>query len=190
MIWRSSFNSAIARIADFCTAFFAYALSYVTWVLLHRAYPDILPMQVVLRFHLFLLASVFSLVFIVLFEFHKAYSYQRFTSLWREYFIVGQVSVLALLTNVLIVFMLGLDTDLRRTFFVLSFLISATAFLAEKTAPFFVADILRKKGRNRKRILLVGTGARTKQFIDTGRENFPLAVGHYGNVDRAAGMVQ
>ena len=172
MIWRSSFNSAIARVADFFTAFFSYALSYILWSMLHRVYPDILPMQAQLRFHLFLLAGVFSLLYVVLFEFHKAYSYQRFTSLWREYLIVGRVAVLALLVNVLIVFMLGLYTELHRTFIVLSFLISATAFLAEKTALFFVADILRKKGRNRKRVLLIGTGTRARHFVDTVSDHF------------------
>lgn len=73
MLWRSSFNSGIARIADFCTAFCAYALSYVIWRVLHRAYQNVLPMQVELRLHLFLLAGVFSLAYVVLFELQKAY---------------------------------------------------------------------------------------------------------------------
>ena len=63
MLWRSSFNSGIARVADFCTAFCAYAISYVAWGILHRSFPDLLPAQVLLRLHLILLAGVFSLVY-------------------------------------------------------------------------------------------------------------------------------
>ena len=172
MIWRSSFNTAIARIADFRTAFCAYAFSYLLWEILHRSYPGFVPGPVVVRLHLLLLAGLFSLVIVLLFEFYKAYSYQRFTSLVKEYSIVVQVAILALLINVMIAFMIEYDAQLRRTFFVISFFAILTGFIAEKTLLFFVARGLRKKGRNRKRVLVIGTGTRAKHFIDAVANNF------------------
>lgn len=51
-------------------------------------HPGLLPMQVELRFHYIILVGLFSAVYVFLFEAQRAYSYQRFTSLKSEYFVV------------------------------------------------------------------------------------------------------
>ncbi len=172
MIWRSSFNSGVARIADFLTAYFSLALSYALAGMLHHFYPVLLPARPVLKMSYFVLASIFSLVYVLLFESQKAYSYQRFTSLISEYSIIGRVTAVALFVNVLIAFMFGYDTQLRRSFFVLTFFVALGVFLVEKTSLFYVAAFLRKKGKNRKRVLVIGTGTRARQFISTVSDNF------------------
>lgn len=172
MIWRSSFNSGVARLADFLTAYSSLAVSYWLVGILHRLYPTMLPSRPPLPGAMLLLAGVFSLVYVLLFETQKAYSYQRFTSLLSEYWIVAGVTLLALFVNVLISFMLGYDELLRRSFFILSSLVILSAFLAEKTLLFYVARLLRKRGKNRKRVLVVGTGTRAKKFISTVTDNF------------------
>ena len=172
MLWRSFFNSAIARLADFFTAFCGYALSYLLWAVLHRVYTGIIPVAVELRFHYLLLVVLFSTVYVIVFEAQHAYSYQRFTSLKSEYFIVGKTSVLSLLSNVLMAFLFGYSMELHRTFFVLSFAIISVGLIAEKTLLFYVAAMMRRKGSNRKRVLIVGTGTRAKQFIDTVSNHF------------------
>ncbi len=172
MIWRSSFNSGVARVADFVTAFASLMLSYLLSGILHQFYGSLLPSQPPVKLSFLIMATVFSLVYVIFFESQKAYSYQRFTSLISEYSIVGRVTLLALLVNVLIAFMLGYDTYLRRTFFVLSFTTALLFFLFEKTMLFYAAAFLRKKGKNRRRVMLVGTGTRAKQFITAVANNF------------------
>ncbi|MCL4519934.1 MAG: hypothetical protein M1587_12145 [Thaumarchaeota archaeon] len=81
MIWRSSFNSAIARIADFLTAFLSYGVSYVLWRTFHLAYPTVFPFTVAFGWHYLVIGGIFGLIFVILSQAHKAYSYQRFTSL-------------------------------------------------------------------------------------------------------------
>ncbi len=172
MIWRSSFNSALARIADFCTGYGAITVTYLSWGVLHRIDAYAFPLQVHLRLVYFVLAGVFSAVHLVLFQLKGAYSYQRFTSLLEEYKVVVQVTALAVVLNLLIAFMLGYDSELRRTFFVVYFIMSLAGFMTEKTVLVFVASWLRGKGRNRKRVVLIGTGTRAKHFIDTVAGNF------------------
>ncbi len=172
MLWRSSFNSTVARVADFLTAYAGYAISFAIWGELYRAYPAIVHEPVVLRLHYYVIIAVFSLIWVSLFEAQKAYSYQRFTSLSEEYGIVAKTGVLALLLNTVITFMLGYDEQLRRTFFIVSFLVITIGFLIEKTFMFYVAAQFRKRTRNRKRVLLIGTGTRAKKFIDTVANNF------------------
>jgi len=44
--------------------------------------------------------------------------------------------------------------------------------MLEKSLLYFIANYIRQKGRNRKRVILIGTGTRTKKFIDTVNKNF------------------
>lgn len=172
MIWRSSINSAIARIVDFIVAFVSYGISYALWCVLSSRYPAVFPLTFEIGWHYLIIGAVFGVVFVLLFDAHKAYSYQRFTSLSWEYSTVTRVTVFALLVNIVIAFLLGYDNQLRRTFFLLSLFVTLLAFISEKTLLFFVADIFRKKGRNRKRVLLLGTGTRAKKFVEAVSDNF------------------
>ena len=172
MIWRSSINSAIARIVDFIVAFVSYGISYALWCVLSSRYPAVFPLTFEIGWHYLIIGAVFGVVFVLLFDAHKAYSYQRFTSLSWEYSTVARVTVFALLINIGIAYLLGYDNQLRRTFFLLSLFVTLFAFMSEKTLLFFVADIFRKKGRNRKRVLLLGTGTRAKHFVEAVRDNF------------------
>lgn len=172
MIWRSSFNSGVARAADFVTAYTSLAVSYMLSGALHNLYPLALPHQPKLTPALFLLAGVFSLVYVLLFETQKAYSYQRFTSLSSELQKVVRVSLIALFVNVSLLFMVGFDDLLRRSFFVLSLAVVLVMFVTEKTLLFYVARLVRRRGKNRKRVLVVGTGTRAKQFVTAVANNF------------------
>ena len=73
MIWRSSFNTAVARIADFLTAFLGYGVSYLLWQAFHGAYPTLFPLTVALGWHYLVIGGIFSIVFVVLFQVHNAY---------------------------------------------------------------------------------------------------------------------
>ncbi|MCL4539976.1 MAG: sugar transferase [Bacteroidetes bacterium] len=158
--------------ADFLTALVSLGVSYFLSAILFDVDPSRFPAVPILTPNLMVIAAVFCLAYVALFELHKAYSYQRFTSLASEYVLVVRVAFLSILINVLISYMAGYDLQLRRTFFALLFLITLLSYIVEKTLLFYVASFLRKKGRNRKRVILIGTGTRAKKFIEIVSSNF------------------
>jgi exopolysaccharide biosynthesis polyprenyl glycosylphosphotransferase len=114
---------------------------------------------------------ILSLVYEILFNQQKAYSYQRFTSLLREFSIVIKVCFTGSLLSLAVFYLFGLK-DLPRTIFILFFFVSLLLFIVEKSFLFYVAAVIRQKGKNRKRIVLIGTGTRARHFIEVVRNNF------------------
>jgi len=171
MIWRSSFHSRIVQFADFLTVQLGFILAYLIWDLLSSLGANILPNPFSLEIqHLFQI-SLLGIVYVILFRENMAYSYQRFTSLFREYLIVIKVSVLGLFLMVFTTVMFG-DKALPRTIFILSFISILSLLIVQKTILFFIAKKMRNKGFNRKRVLVIGTGSRAKQFVEIVEKNF------------------
>lgn len=171
MIWRSSLNSFLAQLADFATFYSAYAIAFNIWVWAHMLYPAAVPSAFPVTNVHYVLVAVLSMTCVLFFRFQKAYSYQRFTSLSKEYLICLKVSALNFLFGVTLIFLIGYRS-IPRTILLLGLLVSLGLSMLQKTALFYAASTLRKKGRNRKRILLIGTGTRAKQFIETVMNNF------------------
>ena len=171
MIWRSTYHRRIAQLADFIIALISFAIAYYFSNILHRLEPNFFPPKVEIRTSFIILVLVLSIVYDILFDQYKAYSYQRFTSLVREYLIVIRVCFLGSLISISVLFLFGFK-DISRTVFILFFVISLIFFILEKSLLFYVAAIIRKKGRNRKRVILVGTGTRTRNFIRVVNNNF------------------
>jgi len=171
MIWRSSKNTFIAQLADFLTAFFSFMVSYFLW---HRVYEKIgSPLAKPVPFtssHL-LLFIILSIIYVFLFRNYQAYSFLRFTSLNTEYSIVLKVTVIAFLIDLSLTFLFNL-TELRRTFFLLVFIITVILFLIQKTVLFYIAKKVRKKGVNRKSVIIVGTGKKTEELLEKVARNF------------------
>jgi len=171
MIWRSSYHSRIAQLADFLTSFIGFLLSFKIWEVLFQLYPNRFAKPLVLHIEHIFLFVIFSLIYVSLFYYNGAYSYQRFTSLIKEYVIISKVSILGSLISLAIVFLLGYGSILR-IIFLLPFIIIISAFLIQKTLLFFIAAAVRKKGKDRKRVIVIGTGTRAKQFIERVANNF------------------
>jgi FlaA1/EpsC-like NDP-sugar epimerase len=171
MIWRSSYHTRIAQIVDFFTSVLGFVLSYFIAIGLNILYPDIFPPKFVLSYEYYLIAVIISLLYAVLFNQHKAYSYQRFTSLLKEYIIVTKVSLNAFLLITAITFLLGLK-NIPRTIVLVFLFISIILFIIQKSLLFIIAKKIREKGRDRKRVLLIGTGTRAKNFISVVKNNF------------------
>jgi exopolysaccharide biosynthesis polyprenyl glycosylphosphotransferase len=171
MIWRSQYHNKIARIIDFVTALLAYTVTYYLSNLLYKIYPAIFPAQIILRdIHYFIVCSLgVSIVYI--YQAYGAYSYQRFTSLLSEYGIVFRSVLINTLISFSIVFMLRL-IEIPRTFFVLSFIVAIIFFSVQKTFLYYIASYIREQGKDRKKVILIGTGTRAVQFIETVKENF------------------
>src|SRR3990170_9156240 len=106
MIWRSSYHSRIAQIADFLTAFVGFIISYFIAILLNKMYPAYFPPKLEIRESYFFTIVLISLLFVFLFKEQKAYSYQRFTSLLEEYTIIFKVIFIGFLVTITTFFLL------------------------------------------------------------------------------------
>jgi exopolysaccharide biosynthesis polyprenyl glycosylphosphotransferase len=171
MIWRSSYHRRIAQLADISTAFISFILAYYISIFLHNIEPSLFPPETEIRISHILIILFLSVVYEILFDLQKAYSYQRFTSLLKEYSIVIKVCFIGSLISITILFLFGLK-DLPRTIFIVFLVISLLLFTAEKSFLFYAASLIRKKGKNRRRVILIGTGTRARNFINVVRSNF------------------
>jgi len=171
MIWRSSYHRRIAQITDFLTALVGFFISYFIAILLNKNYPAYFPPKLGIRESYFFTIALISLLFVFLFNKQKAYSYQRFTSLLKEYTIVFKVTFIGFLITIASFFLLG-EKEVPRTIFIVYLIISLILFLIEKTFLFYMASYIRRKGRNRKRVIVIGTGTRARNFISTVKNNF------------------
>ena len=171
ILWRPSYHTRIAQAGDFLTAVASFIAAYYLADFLHRQFPYFFPRTVPLQTSQLLVVLVIGFCYVVLFSYQNAYSYQRFTSLFREYIIVFKVTSLGILIDIALLFLVRFG-DLSRTIVIAMFLVSVLFFLAEKTLMFEVAAFIRGKGKNRRRVLLVGTGRRARQFIEAVDCNF------------------
>lgn len=171
MIWHSSYNSRIAQIIDICTALISFIVTYFLSIFLHNIDPSNFPAKTEFTDSHYALIIILSFLYKILFDRQNAYSYQRFTSLIREYSIVVNVSFLGFLITIAFAYLFGFR-DISRTFYIVFFIINLIFFLSEKTLLFYAASFIRRKGKNRRRILLIGTGTRARNFIKVVNENF------------------
>jgi FlaA1/EpsC-like NDP-sugar epimerase len=169
MIWHSSFHQRIAQAADFTTVIISYILTYFISILLHSAAPSLHQLEV--RNSYLLIMGIMSLIFIILFDKNRAYSYQRFTSLIKEYSIIFRVVFIGTLISIAIFFLLDYKKIPRNTF-IMFFVVSLFLFMIQKSLLYYISFVIRKGGKNRKRIILVGTGTRAEHFISVVKNNF------------------
>ena len=135
MIWRSSYHRRVAQILDFAVAFISFIAAYAFAVLLHKIVPLVFPPKVEIRESYLILVLFLSFVYVLLFDIQKAYNYQRFTSLFREYSIIVKVCFTGLLISIAAVFLVGLK-DFPRTILIVLFLVTLVLFGIEKTLLF------------------------------------------------------
>lgn len=171
IIWRPSLHTRIAQAGDFLTAFTSCIVSYYISITLHKLYPQTIPPVISLHSSFLLTIFMISLAYVILFNYQNAYSYLRFTSITREYYIVLKVASFGILIDIAILFVARLE-EIPRTIIVVLFFVSILLFIIEKTLLFYVAAFMRGSGKNRKRALLVGTGIRARKFIEVVDNNF------------------
>jgi len=169
MIWRSSIHSRIAQIIDFITVLIGITLSYHLTGYLYQYssfFGQKFPVEITHLSFMVLMA----ILYVYLFSKYKAYSYQRFTSLWTEYINILKVAGIVTVTCIALIFLFRVKVP--RTTIILTLVVNIILFMAQKTCLFYLADYLRKKGHNRKKILLIGTGSRAQKLIEVINKNF------------------
>jgi exopolysaccharide biosynthesis polyprenyl glycosylphosphotransferase len=113
--------------------------------------------------HLVLLFLVVPFWWLVLYL-NGMYQPLRTRTFWRIFWILTKSAVFTYLAFGMFVFLFKL-TFMSRMFFAF-FAISSFAFiLAEKTLIYFLMHSVRRRGRNQRRLLIVGTGRRAAHFV-------------------------
>ena len=171
MIWRKSLNSRIAQVADFITFLIGTEIAHRIWWFLYSNNIKQIPKPFEFNENVIILIIFMALISVWLFNYYGAYNYQRFTSLSAEYLIILKVSIVTIIIAIAVTFFLGAK-NLPRTIFIISSLSLTLLYIIEKSAMYFIAGYIRKKGRNRKRVLVIGTGTRAKRFINIVNNNF------------------
>jgi len=171
MIWKSQYHSRIAQIVDYFTSLVSFITAYSVYHFLKRIYPNILTGNFIFDEFYLLVILFLGYTTVLFFKKYRAYSYQRFTSIISEYVIVVKVAILNFLLSVVILYMIK-GVLVPRVFLVLSLVFSIVFFVIQKTFVIYLASIIRKKGKDRKKVILVGTGTRARQFIDTVNNNY------------------
>ena len=171
MIWKSKFNQLVVQCIDFCTVILGFYLAYLTWPFLHESISDpIPPLHKVSNIQI-LLIFIIAFIFILLFKIFGAYKFQRFTSLISEFFIVIKASGISFLILILLIFILKLSTT-PRTIIIVSFLEVNILFLIQKSIMFYIAKRYRNTNHDRKKVIIFGTGKRTKMLLEAVKSNF------------------
>jgi len=171
MIWRSTYHRRLAQIADFIVVVVSFILAYEIADRLHILYPYLFPPEFRIKASMMLIILVLGIIYCILFDQLKAYSYQRFTSLVREYSIVIKVSFIGALASIALLFLFGYK-EISRTIIIVFFTVNFLMLFLEKSTLFYAAALIRRYGKNRKRVILIGTGTRARNFIKTVRGHF------------------
>lgn len=176
MIWKSNKNQRIAQIADFLTIISAYFSSYfICYRLINTLHTEQIPANWLITILLI------GFAYVVLFEFNKAYNFQRFTSLKKEYLIVLKISIIGFLFGILFFYMIGPLFIPSRTVLGITFLIIVIFLIIEKSLMFWIANVIRKKSR-KKRVIIIGIGAQARKLLEAINENIGLGLNVIGFV--------
>lgn len=171
MIWRSSFHRRVAQILDFLTPLVGYVLSYFIWYLIYNFSSLKISKPFEIHDFHYIELVIFSYMYVFFNNGNLAYSYQRFTSLLTEFSLIIKVNAYVLIVLISVSYFFG-DLTLSRAFVIITFFVNTILFIIQKTLVYYIAGFIRRKGYNRKRVLLIGTGTRAKQFIDKVNSNF------------------
>jgi exopolysaccharide biosynthesis polyprenyl glycosylphosphotransferase len=172
MIWRPLHHRIFAQIADAVTTILSFFGAYGLWRLLRWLLPE-LPIGSEPVFHpaFSLLVAAAAPIWVILFNVQGAYSYQRFTSFAKEIKLIFKTTVFGLFILLALVF-LARPGYIPRTLVIIFAVVNFVFLLIEKLFMFYAAKIIRKRGQDRKTVLVVGGGVQTKRFIETLEKNF------------------
>jgi len=164
MIWRPSYHRRIAELADGLTTATSFILGYFLWdrfrIITNISYPIKISWDVLSKI------IGFSIVWVIIFMKQKAYSYQRLTSLKKEIVIVAKTVFFGVFIFFAAHFLFRFGY-IPRSYMVIFGGVNFIALSLEKTILFYATKIVRRKGKNKTKILVVGTGIRAQNFIET-----------------------
>jgi exopolysaccharide biosynthesis polyprenyl glycosylphosphotransferase len=113
-----------------------------------------------------LLLIIIPIIWWALLNVQNAYTWQRFTSLNAEYRRIFKTTVFGTLILMTVVFIFRIR-DLPRSLIAMFAVLSFLLLVLEKTLLSYLIGQMRKRGRNRKKTLIVGTGELAGEFAAT-----------------------
>lgn len=113
---------------------------------------------------------IFSIIWVIILTKLDAYTYQRFTSFWREMKIIGKTSLIGTFLLFAADFILRFEY-IPRTYVGILFIVNFLSLSGEKIILFKVAKKIREKGKNRRKVIVVGSGLKARNFIETVERN-------------------
>lgn len=184
-MWRPVHHKIIAQLADGLTTFLSFFVAYYLWGLLKRTFPQWAHgPEIKLEGEYVILIAVAAWTAVIIFNVQKAYSYQRFTSFMTEVQIVLKTIIIWWLLLISAMFMCR-QVYVPRTLLVMLAVVNFCLLTCEKYCLFGVAKIIRHRGKNRKTVLIVGTGDQTKRFVETIQKHFSWGLDIKGFLDAA-----
>ncbi|MGA2362500.1 MAG: sugar transferase [Candidatus Aminicenantales bacterium] len=179
MLWRPPSHKRLLQIADGLTTVGSAILAYLVWDLFRLKTG--IPHPITISRYTYWLVLGLSIVWVILLSLQQAYSYQRLTSLKREMKIVIKTAIYGIIALMLANFLLRFG-HLPRTFVAVFGGINIGCLSIEKIILFYAARMLRKKGINRRSILIIGTGKEAERFIEIVKGNFGPGINIIGFV--------
>jgi len=170
MLWRPTYHRRIAQLADGLSTATSFVLAYFIWNWI-RVNTDLgVGPEIQISWNDLWKIIVLSVIWVVILAKLNAYTYQRFTSLSREFSQVLKTTVLGVLIFFAVFFLFRFQY-VPRTYIIIFAVVNFGCLASEKILLFRMAKIIRKKGINRKKMLVVGTGNKALQFVKTVEEN-------------------
>lgn len=168
MLWRPTYHKRIAQLVDGLTTAASFVVAYFIWNWFRITTSISNPIPVTWDESWKILGL--SIIWVIIFTKQKAYSYLRFTSIKKEFKIVAKTTFFGvfILFAAFFLFRLGY---IPRSYIVIFALVNFISLSLEKLILFYAVKVFRKKGKNRKKIVVVGTGNRAKNFIETVEKN-------------------
>ena len=185
MIWQPSQYKAIIQTADALATFFSFLAAYYLWRLLQTLAPS-LPLGSEIQSspsQIFLMVAV-SLIWVLIFNVQGAYSYRRFTSFSTEFKLICKTVLIGSLLLFALAFMLR-PQYVPRTLLMLFIVVNLGLLTLERLCLLALAKIIRSRGRDRKTVLVTGTGNQARQFVETFQKHFPWGLDIVGFLDAA-----
>ena len=170
MFWRPKYHQRLAQLADGLTTAASFVLAYFIWNNLRINTNLGVGQAISLDWNDLLKIIGFSLIWVIIFNKLKTYAYQRFTSLHREISLVFKTTVLGIFIFFTAIFLFRFKYIPRAYVFIFA-IINFIFLVTEKLILFNIARIIRKKGKDRKNILVVGNGDKATKFVQTVENN-------------------
>jgi len=171
MLWRPTYHRRIVQLADALTTAFSFIAAYFALILARIIFPWApIGRDIEITHDLYWKIVVFAIIWVLVLTKLGAYTYQRFKSFRREMKLVAEASVISTLILLAADFIFRFEY-IPRTYIGIFLVVNFLSLAGEKLILFNIAKEIRKRGGNRKKVLVVGSGMRAKNFIETVEKN-------------------
>lgn len=185
MLWRPANHRFIAQMADAVTTLLSFVTAYYLWEIVRSMAPEwLMGSEVVLNHLCVIIMAASAVLWVMIFNFQGAYSYQRFTSFATETKIILKTVLWGSLLLIGLFFLLR-PGYVPRTWVALFIVVNLGLLTLEKFLLFSTAKIMRRRGQNRKTVLVVGIGNQARRFVDTIQKHFHWGLDIVGFLDGA-----